>query len=285
MAGNASGGETRNLAGRRPGVWSGGATQGSVPERHDVEAGKPETTSPAETSKRAGGAIRGLQDVLSGSNDDPGSPGGFIRVKRQGLTPLAFFFVRWLGVLYTFHIARQSPSQSKLFAGATLMKSSFRLIPSAVLALVLCVLGSPLARAQFAGAPSPLSAYSVPTAHLMQPAELVRLLGAKNTTKPLMLQVGSRMMFAQAHIPGSEYIGPGAQPAGIEQLKARVAKVDRKAQIVLYCGCCPWNRCPNVGPAYQALTDMGFTHVQVLYFANNFGADWVEKGYPVASGQ
>ena len=109
MAGNASGGETRNLAGRRPGVWSGGATQGSVPERHDVEAGKPETTSPAETSKRVGGVIRGLQDVLSGSNDDPGSPGGFIRVKRQGLTPLAFFFVCSLGAICTFSPLPGSP--------------------------------------------------------------------------------------------------------------------------------------------------------------------------------
>jgi len=29
---------------------------------------------------------------------------------------------------------------------------------------------------------------------------------------------------------------------------------------------------------------MGFTHVKVLYIANNFGADWVDKGYPVAKG-
>jgi hypothetical protein len=28
---------------------------------------------------------------------------------------------------------------------------------------------------------------------------------------------------------------------------------------------------------------MGFTNVKVLYLANNFGADWVDKGYPVES--
>jgi hypothetical protein len=27
---------------------------------------------------------------------------------------------------------------------------------------------------------------------------------------------------------------------------------------------------------------MGFSRVKVLYLANNFGADWVDKGYPVA---
>ena len=30
---------------------------------------------------------------------------------------------------------------------------------------------------------------------------------------------------------------------------------------------------------------MGFTNVKVLYLANNFGADWVDKGYPVAKGE
>jgi hypothetical protein len=29
---------------------------------------------------------------------------------------------------------------------------------------------------------------------------------------------------------------------------------------------------------------LGFTKVKFLYIANNFGADWVEKGYPVAKG-
>jgi hypothetical protein len=29
---------------------------------------------------------------------------------------------------------------------------------------------------------------------------------------------------------------------------------------------------------------MGFTNVKVLYIADNFGKDWVDKGYPVAKG-
>lgn len=119
----------------------------------------------------------------------------------------------------------------------------------------------------------------------MQPEELARILATKSALRPLMLQVGSRMMFAQAHIPGSEYAGPGSQPAGQEMLRARVSKLDHKTPIVLYCGCCPWNRCPNIGPAYALLTGMGFTHVRALYMANNFGADWASKGYPVEAGQ
>ncbi len=54
---------------------------------------------------------------------------------------------------------------------------------------------------------------------------------------------------------------------------------------MLYCGCCPWDRCPNVRPAAALLTSMGFTNMKVLHIANNFGADWVAKGYPTQKGQ
>jgi hypothetical protein len=30
---------------------------------------------------------------------------------------------------------------------------------------------------------------------------------------------------------------------------------------------------------------MGFTKVKVLYIADNFGTDWVDKGYPSVKGQ
>ncbi len=139
--------------------------------------------------------------------------------------------------------------------------------------------------AQFGwGAPSPDSATSIPTTQLLQPAELSRLMQAKGANKPLVLQVGSHMLFAQAHIAGSEYDGPGSQPSGLDQLRARVAPLSRKTFIVLYCGCCPWSHCPNVGPAFKLLRDMGFTNVKALYFANNLGTDWVDKGYPVERG-
>ena len=137
----------------------------------------------------------------------------------------------------------------------------------------------------FAVAQQHVSAFTIPNAQLIQPDELNRILHERNVQRPLILQVGSRMMFAQAHIPGSEYAGPGSQPDGLQQLRTRVASLPRSSSIVLYCGCCPWNRCPNVGPAYNTLHDMGFTRVKVLYLADNFGADWAAKGYPVETGQ
>jgi len=111
------------------------------------------------------------------------------------------------------------------------------------------------------------------------------MLQATQGEKPLVLQVGSYVLFAQAHIPGTEYVGPVSSEAGMQQLRRQVDSLPRKKFIVIYCGCCPWSHCPNVKPADDALHAMGFTNVKVLYIANNFGADWVQKGYPVAKGQ
>ena len=156
---------------------------------------------------------------------------------------------------------------------------------AAIAAIVFsCLVVQPSKAAQWA-APEPASAYSIPTAQLMQAVELNHLLHAPGVEKPLILQVGSHMMFAQAHIPGSVYAGPGSQAEGMQQLRGRVASVPHNRFIVIYCGCCPWNHCPNVGPAYNLLHQLGFTRVKVLYLANNFGADWAGKGYPVETGQ
>ena len=118
---------------------------------------------------------------------------------------------------------------------------------------------------------------------LVNPEDLVKMLQS-GKEKPLMLQVGSHMLFLQAHIPGSEYVGPGANEAGLQQLRKRVESLPRNRFIILYCGCCPWNHCPNVKTADGALHTMGFTNVKVLYIADNFGTNWVDKGYPTAKG-
>lgn len=129
-----------------------------------------------------------------------------------------------------------------------------------------------------------LSANTIPNDHLIQPEQLNRELQA-HPRDLLILQVGSHVLFEEAHIPGAEYAGPGSRPAGIEALRARVAGLSRSRPIVIYCGCCPWEKCPNIAPAWQLLHQMGFTHVRALYIANNFGADWVAKGYPAEKSQ
>jgi thiosulfate/3-mercaptopyruvate sulfurtransferase len=128
-------------------------------------------------------------------------------------------------------------------------------------------------------------ASSIPTANLIQPAELAAALHSTSTSKPLILQVGSHVLFAEAHIPNSEYAGPTGQDSGLQTLRNRVSKLPKDTAIILYCGCCPWSRCPNIAPAYNQLHALGFTHLKVLYLADDFGTNWVDKGYPTAKGR
>ena len=131
----------------------------------------------------------------------------------------------------------------------------------------------------------PVVAYQTNAAsNLINPDELVKLLQSSQGEKPLVIQVGFHVLYQQAHIPGSEYIGAANSEEGLQALRKRMQALPRNKLIVLYCGCCPWSHCPNIKPAGDALRAMGFNNVKLLYIANNFGADWVDKGYPTAKG-
>jgi thiosulfate/3-mercaptopyruvate sulfurtransferase len=118
---------------------------------------------------------------------------------------------------------------------------------------------------------------------LIQPQDLAALLAAKGTT-PAIFHVGPNLLYRGKHIPGAIYAGPASQPEGIEALKLAAGKLPRGRAVVLYCGCCPWDRCPNVKPAMALLKEMGFTNVKAMFVETNFPKDWIDKGYPVEEG-
>ena len=154
---------------------------------------------------------------------------------------------------------------------------------AATLLLICAPYGISVQAQQSAASPPAQTDITIPAEAMLQPAELVQMLNT--SAKPLVLQTGSHVLYAEAHIPGSEYAGPAGTSAGIEALRARVTGLNKDTLIVIYCGCCPWSRCPNIKPAYQQLRSLGFTNVKALYLAENFGADWVNKGYPVVKGR
>src|ERR1043166_8024214 len=86
---------------------------------------------------------------------------------------------------------------------------------------------------------------------LMQPEQLVKAL--QGSAKPAVFYVGPKFLYAQSHIKGAQFIGPAADPKSMENLRARVATLPKAAPIVLYCGCCPWDHCPNIRPAFKHL--------------------------------
>ena len=119
----------------------------------------------------------------------------------------------------------------------------------------------------------------------IEPEALAKMLQASKGEKPVVLHVGFKNFYAQAHIPGSDYAGPGSTPDGLALLRQRVTSLQRKQLIVLYCGCCPWDKCPNAKPAYEALHAMGFSNVKVVHIADNFGANWMNAGLPTEKSQ
>jgi hypothetical protein len=118
------------------------------------------------------------------------------------------------------------------------------------------------------------------------PAALVAELTAKEQAgKPTVVCVGFRPLYQGAHIPGASFHGAASAPNGIADLKDWARFVPRAANIVLYCGCCPLERCPNLKPAFLNLRDIGFTNLRVLLLPNDFNTDWIEKGYAVEKGK
>jgi hypothetical protein len=165
-------------------------------------------------------------------------------------------------------------------------KTFFRYVSAVCLMATLCVnIHAQPSASPLQATSTPPAGAAIPAAQLLQPEVLVQLLRSPGKEKPLILQVGSHVLYAEAHIPGSEYVGAAGQDSGLQALRDRVKGLKRDQFLVIYCGCCPWNKCPNIRPAYRQLHALGFIRVKVLYLADNFGTDWVDKGYPTAQGR
>jgi hypothetical protein len=65
---------------------------------------------------------------------------------------------------------------------------------------------------------APGDALTIPASVQIQPAELAAMLKAGDT--PPILQVGFSVMYQQAHIPNSQYAGPGNKDDGLLNLRA-----------------------------------------------------------------
>jgi len=123
-------------------------------------------------------------------------------------------------------------------------------------------------------------------AQLIQPADFAReLAGARGTNRPAIVFVGVHTLFEGAHIPRAVFHGPTMTEQGLADLKKWAQDLPRSTNMVIYCGCCPFDRCPNIRPAFVALRGMGFKRLRVLLTLTNFATDWVAKGYPVEKGK
>jgi thiosulfate/3-mercaptopyruvate sulfurtransferase len=121
-------------------------------------------------------------------------------------------------------------------------------------------------------------------AQTIQPAALARELTDKSNGMPTVVYVGFRTLFAGGHIPGATFHGSASKEDGLAEIKKWAGALPRSTNLIIYCGCCPFEKCPNIRPAFRALDEMGFTHLRVLILPTSFAADWVEKGFPFEKG-
>jgi thiosulfate/3-mercaptopyruvate sulfurtransferase len=119
---------------------------------------------------------------------------------------------------------------------------------------------------------------------LLEPGKFAHELVDKSFTVPTVIYVGFRSLYGGGHIPGAAYHGTASTEEGLADFKKWADTLPRTTEMVIYCGCCPFEKCPNIRPAYSALDKMGFKRRRVLRFPTSFAADWAEKGYPIQKG-
>jgi hypothetical protein len=110
---------------------------------------------------------------------------------------------------------------------------------------------------------------------LMAPADLAAKLTHPGTEKILVYSVGPGAL-----IRGSVDMGPAHEKENLDKFKQALDKLPRNAEVVIYCGCCPFDRCPNIRPAFSLLVEMKFVNAHLLNLEHNIRTDWVSKGYP-----
>ncbi|HWI90624.1 MAG TPA: hypothetical protein VNT20_05075 [Flavisolibacter sp.] len=109
---------------------------------------------------------------------------------------------------------------------------------------------------------------------LIEPSELSTIIKS-NKNIPVIFSVGPG-----AVIPGSKDIGMVKESDNLQKFKQHLESISKNSPIVIYCGCCPFEHCPNVRPAIQTLKDMKFTNYKLLNLSHNIKVDWIDKGYP-----
>ncbi|MCC6384872.1 MAG: rhodanese-like domain-containing protein [Bacteroidia bacterium] len=113
---------------------------------------------------------------------------------------------------------------------------------------------------------------------LMQPAELAGQLTSGQPQQIYIFNIGPAGL-----IQGAVQIGETGNQRNLSNLRLQLEKLPKEANIVIYCGCCPFKNCPNIRPAFSLLNEMKFTNHKLLNLADNLKTDWIDKGYPLQS--
>lgn len=112
---------------------------------------------------------------------------------------------------------------------------------------------------------------------LVTPVQLAEEIKPESKNKPVIFNVGP-----MGQIKGAIKIGAVSDQKQMAIFKAEVDKIrDKNTPVVVYCGCCTSQNCPNIRPAFTALSEKGFKHIRVLEIEHGYVEDWQGKDFPV----
>lgn len=113
------------------------------------------------------------------------------------------------------------------------------------------------------------------SAQLLPPADLARIINDQKAKQPLIYSIGPGAL-----INGSIDIGPVKEKENLDKFREKLSNLPKDVFIVIYCGCCPFEHCPNIRPGFRLLNEMKFTNHKLLNLDHNIRIDWINKGYP-----
>jgi hypothetical protein len=113
---------------------------------------------------------------------------------------------------------------------------------------------------------------------LIEPSALAAILANSKAIQPKIFNIG-----VVDNIKGAINMGGVSEKENLQKLSSALSKLPKNTFIVVYCGCCPFDRCPNIRPAVNLLKTMGFTNGKLLNLPTNMKQNWIDKGYPIAA--
>ncbi len=113
---------------------------------------------------------------------------------------------------------------------------------------------------------------------LMQPAALNELLTSPKVRKPVIFNIG----FVN-DIKDARHVGAARDTANLLKFRKALSGLPKGTPIVVYCGCCPFEKCPNIRPAFALAKQLGFRNAKLLNLSTNIKTDWIDKGYAMPS--
>ena len=112
---------------------------------------------------------------------------------------------------------------------------------------------------------------------LVEPQELAAIISSPGSKEYVVFNIG-----AVEDIKGAKHIGPVSKTQNMDDFKMALQRLPKKTRVIIYCGCCPFTKCPNVGPAFITAQKLGFANVKILDLPVNLKTNWTAKGYPLA---